>query len=303
MYKFIVILMLSIALIFGGCQKKDLETKKGPQITPVKAIRVELGGLDETLEYIGNIKAKDEVIVYPKVSGKIIEKVKQDGNPIDKGEVIAYIDRDEVGLRFENAPVESPLAGIVGRLYVDIGSNVTPEIPVALVVNMDIVKVKINIVERDLPRIKLAQAVYVKVDAYPELAFEGKIEKISPVVDLLSRTALVEVAIANSDHRLKPGMFARIKILIRKKENVLVIPRDAIIKEDSSNYVFLVNSDNKAHRQKIEIGLHENNKFEVISGLNQGEIVVTMGNTLLNEGDAVEVIDNFNIEDTEEQIE
>lgn len=303
MYKFIVILMLSIALIFGGCQKKDLETKKGPQITPVKAIRVELGDLDETLEYIGNIKAKDEVIVYPKVSGKIIEKVKQDGNPIDKGEVIAYIDRDEVGLRFENAPVESPLAGIVGRLYVDIGSNVTPEIPVALVVNMDIVKVKINIVERDLPRIKLAQAVYVKVDAYPELAFEGKIEKISPVVDLLSRTALVEVAIANSDHRLKPGMFARIKILIRKKENVLVIPRDAIIKEDSSNYVFLVNSDNKAHRQKIEIGLHENNKFEVISGLNQGEIVVTMGNTLLNEGDAVEVIDNFNIEDTEEQIE
>lgn len=285
--KIISTIVLSL-LFITGCQTK--EKVKVQEAIAVSVYEVRLGTIQETIDYVGNIKAQDEAIVYPKVSGKIIQKIKEEGSFVNKDDAIAYIDRDEIGLKFEKAPVESPLDGIVGEVYVDIGSKVSPQSPVALVVNMEEVKVEINVIERDLPKIKLGQIAYVKVDAYPQEIFEGKVEKISPIVDLVWRTSPIEIEIPNSDYRLKPGMFARIKILIRGKQNVLIIPRDAIIKEDGLRYVFIVDKDNKVHQQKIELGLHENNKFEVINGLAEGQIVVTMGNIRLKEGDTVEII-------------
>lgn len=267
---------------------------------PVSAVMVKRENLKEYLFYVGDIKAEDEVNVYPKVTGKIIEKIAKEADAVKKGNVLAYIDRDEVGFQFEKAPVESPIDGIVGRIYVDIGTAVSPQVPVGLVVNMDVVKVKVDVVEKDLPKVEKGQAARTEVDAYPGELFEGVIEKVSPVVDLFSRTAMVEIKIPNSDHRLKPGMFARINILIKERKNVLVIPRDAIIRVDSSNYIFVVGDGNQVHRQRIDLGLHENNKFEVINGLNEGEFVVTMGNTQLREGDIVELVNVIDAENIKE---
>src|SRR3989338_934471 len=131
----IFIAALFLILIFGCGRKAD--KGNGPEVIPVKASRARLEALSEALEYIGDIKAKDEAVIYPRVSGKVIEKVKEDNSPIKKGEEIVYLDRDEVGLKFEKAPVESTLTGVVGRVYVDIGQNVTIQTPIALVVDMD----------------------------------------------------------------------------------------------------------------------------------------------------------------------
>src|SRR4030043_156795 len=158
----VLIFALSLFLI-AGCQQNKEEAKP-PETIPVKILAVKLTKLSEALEYVGNIKAKDEGIVYPKVSGKIIEKVKVDGSAVAKNEAIAYIDRDEVGLKFEKAPVESPLAGIVGRVYVDIGEHVTEQTPVALVINMDKVKTGLDVPEKYLPRVSLGQEAQISVD-------------------------------------------------------------------------------------------------------------------------------------------
>jgi len=289
------ILLICAMLGFGlllGCAKK-VPTKDEATKIPVSVIQVKKGSLRETLFYVGDIKADDEAIVYPKVTGKIVEKLVKEGDLVKKGDVLAYIDRDEVGFEFEKAPVESPIDGVVGKVHVDIGTSVSPQVPVGLVVNMDVVEVEVNVVERDLPKIKEGQMAQVEVDAYPNEIFEGMVERVTPVVDLVSRTASVEIEIPNKDYRLKPGMFARIKILIKEREDVLIITRDAIILEDSSNYVFVVKDGDKVQRQKIEIGLHEDNEFEVIKGLGEGEVVVTMGNARLKNGDTVKIIKNF----------
>jgi len=278
-------------LIFGflsGCEKKVKEAVKA---VPVSAAKVEKGTLREILFYVGDIKAEEEVDVYPKVTGKVIEELAKEGDSIKKGDILVYIDRDEVGFEFQKAPVESPIDGVVGRVYVDIGTSVSPQTPVGLVVNMDAVKVKLDVVERDLPKIKVGQLAKVQVDAYPDEVFEGRVEWVSPVVDLASRTAPVEIRIPNSNHRLKSGMFARIKILTREHKDILIIPRDAIIKEGNINYVFVSDSDNRVHRRRIETGLTEDNKFQVISGLKEGELVVTMGNIRLKDGDIVEIVE------------
>ena len=275
-------------LILSGCVRKQKEVVEK---TPVRAVKVRTDTLQESLFYVGDIKAKDEATVYPKVTGKIIEKLAKEGDQLKRGDMLAYIDRDEVGFQFQKAPVESPIDGLVGSVYIDVGTNVSPLTPIGLVVNMDVVKVKVNIVERDLPKVKEGQLAKIKVDAYPDEIFEGVVERVSPVVDLASRTALVEIIIPNSDYKLKPGMFARIRILINEKKDILIIPRDAIIRQDSSNYVFVVKDDNEVYRQKIEIGLNENNKFEVIGGLNEGESVVIMGKEGLKQGDVVEIVE------------
>ncbi|MCX7661604.1 MAG: hypothetical protein N2Z79_02840, partial [Candidatus Omnitrophica bacterium] len=117
----IIIVFFLVGINLWGCQKKAIEKPQEKEIIPVKVARVKLEDIQEILEYTGNIKAEEEAVVYPKVIGKIIEKIKEDGSFVKKGEAIAYIDRDEVGLKFEKAPVESPLEGLVGRVYVDIG--------------------------------------------------------------------------------------------------------------------------------------------------------------------------------------
>src|SRR3989338_2085220 len=104
-----IILLLILSMALFGCQVKEKASIEKQQTIPVKAMKVELMYLLNKLEYTGNIKAQDEAIVYPKVSGKVIEKVREDGSVVNKGDVIAYIDRDEVGLQFEKAPVESPI--------------------------------------------------------------------------------------------------------------------------------------------------------------------------------------------------
>jgi multidrug efflux pump subunit AcrA (membrane-fusion protein) len=279
-------LLLSLLLTFGCQPKRELE--KTPEVIPVKVLKVRLKEILEALEYTGNIKAQDEAIVYPKVSGKIMEKVKVDGSPVNKGETIAYIDRDEVGLKFEKAPVESPLAGIVGRVYVDIGENVTAQTPIALVVDMDKVKIDLDIPEKYLPKVSKGQEAQIGVDAYPEEEFSGRVAKISPVVDLTTRSAPIEITVDNPQHRLKSGMFAKVRLILKEYKNVPVILKEAVMGKEPDLYVYMV-KDNQAILQKVTLGLRQGPYFEVQEGLKEGDLIVIMGQQRLRDNAQVSV--------------
>jgi len=285
-YKLIFILIFSVLFIFG-CQPKQ-ELEKTPEVIPVKVLKVQLKELAEALEYTGNIKAQDEAMVYPKVSGKIMEKVKLDGSPINKGETIGYIDRDEVGLKFEKAPVQSPLTGIVGRVYVDIGQNVTAQTPIALVVDTDKVKIDLDTPEKYLPQVSLGQEAQINVDAYPEEEFSGQVTRISPVIDLETRSAPIEITVDNPQHRLQSGMFAKVRLILKEHKNTPVILKEAIIGKEPNLYVYVV-EDNKAILKKITLGLRQGPYFEVQEGLKEGDLVVIMGQQRLKDNAPVSV--------------
>jgi multidrug efflux pump subunit AcrA (membrane-fusion protein) len=286
----IVILIFAFCILnFSvGCQKNEAAKMEGPQVIPVKVSKVELKDLADILEYVGDIKAKDEAVVYPKVSGKIIEKIKQDGDPVNKGEAIAYIDRDEVGLKYEKAPVESPLSGTVGRVYIAIGENVTSQTAVALVVDMDKVKISLDIPEKYLPKISLGQEAVISTDAYPKDEFSGSITKVSPVVNLENRAAPVEIIIDNKEHRLKSGMFAKVNLVVEKHAQVPVVFKESIIGKEPDLYVFVI-EDNKAALKKIALGIRQGPYYEVTDGLEAGELVVIVGQQRLTDGAPVRV--------------
>ena len=281
-----ILTMICCVVLLSGCTPGKLKDKPQEAI-PVKVDKVKLQELSESLDYSGDIKAQDEAVIYPKVSGKIIEKVKEDGALINKGDPICYVDRDEVGLKFQKAPVESTLTGILGRVYVDIGENVAANTPVALVVSVDKVKIGLDIPERYLPKITLGQQAQISVDSWPDEKFTGSVTKISPVIDLSTRTAPVEITAQNKEYRLKSGMFAKVRLVIETRNNVPVILKEAIMGHDPDNYVFVVQGK-KAVFKKINLGIRQGPYFEVRQGLAEGDAVVIMGQQLLSDGSSVE---------------
>ncbi|OGW85806.1 MAG: hypothetical protein A2987_05925 [Omnitrophica bacterium RIFCSPLOWO2_01_FULL_45_10] len=282
---FILSIFLAATFITSCGKPKERRAKDGTVV--VKAMKVRLEDLAIALDYAGTIKGQDEALVYPKVSGKVSEKLKEESSQVAKGEAILYIDRDEVGLRFERAPVESPLKGIVGRVYVDIGSNVNTQTAIALVTNTENVKVNLDIPEKYLPKVSLGQEASVSVDAYPNEKFIGKIVKVSPVLDIETRAAPIEIALANKDGRLRSGMFAKVRLVIEARKNVPIILKEAVIGKVEDTYVYVV-ENKKALMKKVKLGGRQGPYYEVLDGVKVGDLVVIMGHERLREDVTVE---------------
>ena len=286
---YIVTLIFALCILnfLSGCGKKTAEVKEAS--IPVEVARGQEKQLQEILKFTGDIEGKDQVQVYPKVTGKLIEYKLQEGEPIEKQDIIALIDRDVTGFKFEPAPVEAPLSGIVAKTYLDQGDSVSPQIPIAVIANMDEVKVKIEIPEVDYPKLKLGQVAEIKVDAYPDREFTGKLSKLSALVDPNTRTATAEITIPNPDHLLIPGMFARISLLVGEHK-ALVVPRDAVLRLPGTGvyYCFMVEGK-KARKVFVELGIRENNWQEVKKGLKEGDLVILSGQGILKTGISIEI--------------
>lgn len=273
----------AMTILISGCGKAAAEKIVKEDIVPVKIMKVKLDDVSMGLEYVGNIKGQDEAIVYPKVTGKIIEKVKQEGSFVEKGDVIAYIDRDEVGLKFEKAPIESPLTGTVGRVYIDLGSNVLMTTPIALVADMTKAEIDLDIPEGYLPKIVIGQKAIINVDAYPKDEFIGHVVRISPVVDLATRTAPIEIIIDNPDKRLQSGMFANVNLILEEHKSYPVILKEAVIGRQDPLYVYVI-EDGKAYLRPVKLGVRKGAYIEVLEGLKEGDAVVIMGQQKLRDG-------------------
>lgn len=282
-----IIAIFLLTILVAGCGPGKEKAKYKEEAIPVKVMTVKAQDLDNALEYVGNIQGEDEAQVFPKVSGKIIEKVKSEGDSVSKGDIIAYIDRDEVGLKFEKAPIESPLTGVVGRIYVDIGSSVNTQTPIALVANLDRVEIDLDIPEKYLPRISLSQDADITVDAYPNEKFLGKVTMISPIVDLQTRAAPIEIRINNRDHRLQSGMFAKVRLVIEERKGIPIILKEAIIGRGANTYVYVVDGK-RAFLKSVILGIRQGPYYGVESGVKVGDKVVVVGQQRLRDGCLVE---------------
>ncbi|HRZ13920.1 MAG TPA: efflux RND transporter periplasmic adaptor subunit [Candidatus Omnitrophota bacterium] len=282
-----------LCLACCGCQKKEMTAPKavGEEAIPVKVVTVKAETIQEYIDYVANVKAQEETFVYPKVPGKIVEKVKQEGDSVAKGETIAWIDRDEVGLTFEKAAVEAPLTGMVARVLVDTGANVSPQAPVALIVDMDRVRVFLDMPEKYLPSISAGMNAAVSVEAYPDEVFNGTITRISPMVDTATRTCQVEIGIDNKEHKLRSGMYAKVKVVTREYKDALVVLKEALLGKDPQQYVYVI-KEHKASVRDVKAGVRQGPFVQIVGGLTVGDKVVIMGQQRLREGAAVIVEEN-----------
>jgi len=259
---------------------------------PVAIEEVRSGNLESILSFVGDIKGEDQVTVYSEATGKLSRYLVDEGSWVEKDRVIALVDRAITGMEFEEARVKSPLSGIVGRLYLDKGSTIGLDTPIALIAKMDRVKVEFSIPERDMVKVSKGQDARVKVDAYPDKIFGGNVTRLSPVVDPMTRSAYAEVTLSNPEHKLKPGMFAEISIVVASSREAIVVPKEGILENINSgkSSVFVV-QDSIAVRRDVKTGISQGGLVEVKSGLSLGEKIVITGHHYLKGGEKVEVVE------------
>lgn len=274
---------------------EETQIEKG--ITPVQVELVKKGSLTPSLNLIGDIKGKEEVDIFPKASGKLWELKVKEGDQVKKDQVVALVDRDVDGVKFERVEVTSPINGIVVKKYLDEGSSVSPPEPapsmgtsLIRVINMDQIKVVVNVVEEDLGKIRVGQDATIKVDAYPERTFTGKVSLISPVVNQLTRTASVEATLPNPGYLLKPGMFAQVEILLKGQGDFLLIPVHTILLEEGGKRKVFVVREGKAISRSIETGFSQNGWMEIKSGLSENDSLIVAGEYMVKENEPVKII-------------
>jgi len=210
----------------------------------------------------------------------------------DRAAIAAKVQQAEATLRLAKvslaeSTIEAPIAGVVAVKHLDEGNMVAPTVPIVTLVDIDTVKVTVGVNERDISLVQAGKTkATVRADAYAGEAFEGVVEKVSPVADERTRTVGVEIHVPNPRHRLKPGMFARVDLLLREKKGVPAIPEHAVAWQEDQPFVVVVN-DGKAHRRPVKLGLAEGPVVEVAEGLEAGALVVTHGQQGLKDGDRV----------------
>lgn len=190
----------------------------------------------------------------------------------------------------ENTTLISPVSGVVTARNYDPG-DIAMQLPILTIQSINPVKVKINISESYYSRVTTGMQVEIQADAIGDEVFKGTVSLIHPTLDPISHTFVVEVTVPNSDQRLRPGMFARVKMNFGTNDRPL-LSDIAVLKQTGSNdrYVFLEDNGTAIYTL-VELGARIDDKYEILSGLNEGDRVIVQGNTDLINGDQVEVIE------------
>jgi membrane fusion protein, multidrug efflux system len=183
----------------------------------------------------------------------------------------------ELRINLQNTQVSSPVDGFVGKRTVDPGAMVNTNTAILSVVDISRLRLVANVVEKDLRLVSAGDVAVVEVDAYPGEKFNGKIARVSPVLDPATRTAAMEVEIPNSDYKLKPGMYARVNLTIEEHESALVIPKTAVIDYQSQRGVWVPNQDERAKFVPLKLGIENSEQIEVLGGLEEGAKFVNNG--------------------------
>ena len=190
----------------------------------------------------------------------------------------------------ENTILRSPISGVVTARNYDRGDMYTMSQPLFTVQQITPVKLLVPVSESDYTKVNKGDKVSVSADALPGQVFEGSIIRLYPTMDAATHTFNVEVHVRNEDRRLRPGMFAR--ATINFGDNVsIVIPDQAAVKMQGAGtrQVFVLNQDNTVSVRVVTLGRHFDNKYEVLSGLADGDVIVVKGQSTLKAGDKVEV--------------
>ncbi len=200
----------------------------------------------------------------------------------------AKAELNELKIQLQQTRIYAPMAGSVARRYVDPGALLGPSTPIINLVNLSTMVTVANVPERDIGNIRVGNKAIVKVDAFAGEDFQGRVVRISPVLDAATRSASVEVEIPNRDGRLKAEMFARVMLDLATFRESVLIPREALVYRGQQPGVYIPKG-NRAEFRPIETGLTQGDQVEVLANLLPGTGIVTSGATMLGEGDQIRI--------------
>lgn len=339
--------LLASLLLLGACElggdgRGDDAEDEAPPI-PVETALPERGDIHALYSGTAPIEAYAEADVIAKVEGEIREMLVEEGDEVDRNEVLARLDGDRLRLELNESEarlrklqrdyqrnvdlreqglisegdfdkikfdmealeasydlakleldytqIRAPIDGVVSERYVKLGNTIKVGEPLFRVTSLDPLVAYLFVPEREYRRIAPGQAVAIEIDALAGEPILASVTRVSPIVDPETGTFKITVEIDDPERRIKPGMFGRLSVVYDRRENVLKIPRSALVEEAGGASVFVV-EDGIAVSRAVETGYSDRGMVEIISGIADGEQIVTIGQSGLKEQARVAVIGN-----------
>jgi membrane fusion protein (multidrug efflux system) len=189
--------------------------------------------------------------------------------------------------------IKAPVDGVVAQRFIKVGNTLAVNDPVFHITGLDPLIAYLHVPEKEFRKLAAGQSAEVRVDAIPDKGFAGVIERISPVVDPQTGTFKVTLNVTDPSGRLKPGMFGRFNVVYDRREDTLLVPRVAMVDDESEHALFVV-ENGKAVRRQVRTGYPQGDQIEIVEGLDGTEEIVVVGQNGLKDGMDVEVIRRAN---------
>jgi multidrug efflux pump subunit AcrA (membrane-fusion protein) len=271
-------IVIALAVIIAGriAASCVMGAKKPKEVVyNIGSVKLAKQSVPHIMSVQGILEGDPQVKVYPQVPGKFAKNNVSEGQKVNRGDVLVYIDRDMVG-------------GTVTKLYyIDKGDAVSPQMPVAEVANDDNVKVVFNLGQDDLLKAHVGQKASIFYINDQAFSVEGEIASVPPVIDKDIMAGTVVVKAANKAGSMKIGMSVNVEILTDTKVSFMV-PEKAVLLGEQNAYVF-INRENKAVMISVTTGYRQNDLMEISGPLAEGDDVITDGNFKLYDGAKVTV--------------
>jgi len=298
---------LIIVILFGfsGCERikaaysKNKDTpadeKSEGLVFAVNTTQAVKGPIQDYLALSGDIIAASTVDTYSDAAGKISKLYVSVGSRVRKDDPVAEVDPSRPGMEFVHSVVKAPVSGTVVALPAQLGMTISQAVPLARIAGGTGLEIRLFVAERFISRISMNQRCEITLDAWPGEIFNGRIIEISPTVEAASRTMEIKVGVENPGARLKAGMFAKVRVITERKENIVKIPVGAMLNRFGEHYVFVVESGSTpvVRKRIIKPGITIDGVMEVQHGLSADEEIVVRGQTLLEDGSRVNVIERL----------
>jgi RND family efflux transporter MFP subunit len=358
--KFLVVSIL--ALLITSCQspqnKEEIE-ESSLAAAPVKVFEVKRQRISEKLLYTGLIEARNKINITPDVGGKIAKIYVEEGDRVQKGQLLAELDTRAIRLQLEQAKagyavaeanhrdaqrnmermerlksenavsqqqyeqlelafdaadaqlqqaraalnlanhnldvsiMKAPFSGVVASKNAEVGDVInplmggfSPSSGVLTLMDFSQVKIEVEVSSQDIARIKKGMTALTRVDAFPDRIFPGKVSIVNLTADPMTRKFGVRITVDNPDLSLRPNTFGQVTLEVSTHENSLVIPQIAVLE---NKYVFVAQDNDSVMRKEVTLGLQNTDMVEVVSGIDEGDLVVVDGNYGLEEGSKIEI--------------
>ena len=302
-----LVTLLAVALVFSGCEKiKEYREKRkaGPAEVPAMVFAVNTtvavqGQIQDYIALSGDIIAGSTVDVYSDAAGKIAAVYTVVGNRVSRGDRIAAVDPSRPGMDFQWGIATAPINGTVVALPAQVGMTISQAVPLARISGGGALEIRLYVAERFISKMAMNLPCVISLDAWPGDVFQGSISEIAPTVDPASRTMEIRVNVNNAGSKLKPGMFAKVRIITERKDNIVKIPTSAMLSRFGEQYVYVVEKDaedaniNIVKKRMVVSGINIDGTLEIQDGLKADEEVVVRGQTLLDDGVRVNVIERY----------
>lgn len=268
-----------------------------PPVFAVNTTHAIQGPIQDYLALTGDIIAASTVDAFSEVAGRVSRVHVSVGSRVRRGDPLVSVDPSRPGMEFVHSIVRAPVAGTIVALPAQLGMTISPAVPLARVSGGTGLEIRLFVAERFISRISLNQPCEITLDAWPGRVFRGAVREISPIVDVASRTMEIRVSVHDPGAILKPGMFARVHIITEERDNIVKIPVSAVVSRFGERHIFVADTSDPeapvAQRRTIVPGIIIDGVMEVAYGLAPGEEVVIRGQSLLEDGSRINIVERL----------